>query len=215
MGYDVALHYNRSADEAEQLAQCLRADYPERQFPLVPFDLEEWQQAGAIFDLLPNGFGPLSVLVNNASVFVPGTLAQIGPETLLRDFAVHFFSPLRLMQEFRARYQQGLVVNMLDTKITTNEFSHASYLLSKKTMAELTRMTALEWAPQVRVNGIAPGPVLPAVGAAHDRFDKVVAQSPMAEAVTEAEIGETVGYFLRCPHVTGQIVYVDSGTHLQ
>ncbi|MFT3740194.1 MAG: SDR family oxidoreductase [Breznakibacter sp.] len=213
-GYDVALHYNRSGTEAEELHGQLKASYPARTFPLVQFDLEDWQNVATIFDLLPAGFGRVSLLVNNASVFFPQTLSQTGGKDVMRNFSVHFFAPFMLMQEFHKRHGGGLVVNLLDTRIVSNEFSHAAYLLSKKTLAELTKMAAFEWAPHTRVNGIAPGPVLPAVGAAGKNFAKVIAGSPLSEAVDVAEITETIGYFLHCPHITGQIVHVDSGSHL-
>lgn len=213
-GYDVALHYNNSAVEAQQLSEELANQYAGRQFPTVCYDLNDWQKAGDIFDALPKNFGKIEVLVNSASVFRPASIDNTTPAELETNFAVHLFAPFRLMQAFVLKYRQGEVINMLDTKIRGNESTHAAYLLSKKALADLTTMAALAWAPQVRVNGIAPGPVLPATGGTSNQFTNAVAQTPMEQPVDVSEITTAIGYLLDCAHVTGQILYVDSGQHL-
>jgi len=214
-GYDVALHYNRSADEVNELAEMLRLQYPGRLFPVVYHDLNNWKEAGDLFGSLPEQFNQISVLVNNASIYQPSTLSSATPEIIEQNFAVHCFAPMMLMQSFNRLFGKGLIVNVLDTKVNGNEFAFAPYLLSKKSLAELTKMAALEWAPRIRVNAISPGPVLPAVGADENRFEKVVLQTPLQEAVAIEEIVQTLNFFIQNKHITGQMINVDSGSHLQ
>jgi NAD(P)-dependent dehydrogenase (short-subunit alcohol dehydrogenase family) len=214
MGYDVALHYFHSYDDAHNLAIDLRKTYTNRQFPLVKHDLGDWQNVENIFLQLPSTFSKLSLLINNASIYEQQTLSDSDAFAIDRNFAIHCFAPLLLMQSFAKRCTRGLVVNMLDTKIKGNELSFAPYLLSKKSLADLTLMAAKEWAPHIRVNGIAPGPVLPAIGRNPDLFQQVVAQTPLKEAVDINSILNMLQFFIDNQHVTGQIIYVDSGSHL-
>lgn len=214
-GYDVALHYNRSVDEVNELALLLRLKYPGRLFPVICHDLNNWKEAGKVFDLLPEQFNQISVLVNNASIYQPSTLTSATPEMIEQNFAVHCFAPMMLMQAFNRLFCKGLIVSVLDTKVNGNEFAFAPYLLSKKSLAELTKMAALEWAPRIRVNAILPGPVLPAVGADESRFEKVVSQTPLQEVVAMVEIVQTLHFFIQNKHITGQMINVDSGSHLQ
>lgn len=213
-GYDVALHYNQSAAEVNELADWLRVQYRGRLFPVVCHDLTNWKEAGKVFEQLPEQFNQISVLVNNASLYQPSTLTSATHEMMEQNFAVHCFAPMMLMQAFNRLFEKGLIVNILDTKVNRNEFSFAPYLLSKKSLAELTKMAALEWAPRIRVNGISPGPVLPAVGADESRFEQVILQTPLKEAVEIDEIVQTLNFFIQNKHITGQIIQVDSGSHL-
>lgn len=214
-GFDVAIHCNQSAHEASALSHQMQSQYPQRQFPVVCHNLANWQQTEFLFEKLPAGFGPLDVLINNASTFLPGSLSATTADALETNFAVHLFSPLLLMKAFKLKFGKGIVVNMLDTKVVTNEFSHSAYLLSKKSLADATLMAALEWAPDIRVNGIAPGPVLPATGGQEASFSGAVASTPLKQPVTLAEINAAVGYLINCEHVTGQVLYLDSGNHLK
>jgi pteridine reductase len=214
-GFDVAIHCNNSESEALKLSAELKARHNNgRLFPIVKHDLNNWQNALQLFEALPANFGPLDVLVNNASMFQPASIGETTADMLQQNFAVHLFSPFMLMTEFRRRYGAGCIVNMLDTKVVTNQHTHAAYLLSKKSLAHLTAMAALEFAPAIRVNGIAPGPVLPATGAKTATFDVAVKATPLQTAVPLTEITAALGFFIDNQHVTGQLLFLDSGSHL-
>jgi NAD(P)-dependent dehydrogenase (short-subunit alcohol dehydrogenase family) len=177
-------------------------------------DLEDWTSASDMINLLPPDFGPLTLLVNNASVFEPSRIVETEKDLLLRQFSVNFFAPFVLTQSFARKVANGQVINIVDTKIVTNETSHAAYLLSKKVLAEFTGMAALDFAPGIRVNAIAPGPVLPASGSDKNHFQKVVEQTPLGERVHVESVLLALGFLIDSINVTGQVIYVDSGSHL-
>lgn len=212
-GYHVALHYHQSEAEVNELAQELLSRYPSQLFPVVGHDLEDWETTSAMFNQLPPQMLPLGLLINNASVFDAGNLINTSSQLLSRNFAVNFFSPFELMRSYAVLFEKGQIINLLDVQVTRNESSHAAYLLAKKALMHLTQMAALEWAPRVRVNAIAPGPVLPATDGS-ERFDRVVAQTPMQMAVDVSTLLSSVDFLLNARQVTGQVIFADSGAHL-
>lgn len=214
IGYHVALHCHHSTDDALALSQQLTVLHPQQMFPVVCHNLEHWEMAGTIFSQLPPEMPHVQLLVNNASLFEPGTLSHTPPEQLLRNHAINFFAPLELMRAFEKQTPQGHIINILDTQICRNTSTHAAYLLAKKSLMHLTQMAALEWAPRIRVNAIAPGPVLPATDGLPNRFESVVKQSPMQQAVSIETLLNGINFLNSAPQITGQIIYADSGSHL-
>jgi NAD(P)-dependent dehydrogenase (short-subunit alcohol dehydrogenase family) len=214
-GFHVALHYNHSKAEVKQLLAYLEDTHPDQKFITVQKDLEDWTTSSELLSLLPNEFGPINLLINNASVFEHAQIMETECDLLQRQFSVNFFTPFVLTRSFATKVKAGHVVNIVDTKIATNETTHAAYLLSKKALGELTRMAALELAPAFRINAIAPGPVLPATGSNDSHFQKVVEQTPLRERVLVESILSALGFLMDNPNVTGQIIYVDSGSHLK
>ena len=213
-GYHVALHYHQSETEAKQLAHELSLRYPSQLFPIVRHDLADWENSSALLDQLPAEMLPLHLLINNASVFEAGNLMASTSQLLSRNFAVNFFSPFELIRSFAIRFDEGQIINLLDVQVTRNESSHAAYLLAKKALMHLTQMAALEWAPRIRVNAIAPGPVYPATDGLSTRFEQVVAQTPMKTSVDISTILASVDYLMNAKQVTGQVIFADSGAHL-
>ncbi len=213
-GWEVVLHYNHSRDEAMQLSGELRQLYPERKFPLVQCDLSNTDAVLAIFNRLPDGVEKLDALINNASTFNSGGIQETSPEFLRKEMAVNFEAPFFLIQGFVNTFGMGVIVNMLDTKVVKNEGTHAAYLLAKKNLAALTRMAAMEFAPNVRVNGVAPGPVLPPPRKGNDYLRAVIEKTPLKRQVDVEDIAASVSFLLNNPSVTGQVVFCDSGSHL-
>ncbi len=110
---------------------------------------------------------------------------------------------------------KGHVVNILDTKIQSNQaVNFTAYNLSKKALMHLTRMTALDLAPNFRVNGIAPGPVLKASHATEDEFQKQIQGTPLKLEIPGNTIASALNYLIENPNLTGQILYCDNGAHL-
>ena len=109
----------------------------------------------------------------------------------------------------------GHIVNILDTKIQSNQATHfTAYNLSKKAMMHLTRMTALDLAPAFRVNGIAPGPVLRAGNSSEEEFQKIIQGTPLKLKIPTQTIASALNYLIENPNLTGQILYCDNGAHL-
>jgi pteridine reductase len=213
-GWEVVIHCHHSREEALQLSDDLQKQYPDRKFPVIQCDLTNQETALSVFSRLPDAVSQVDALVNNASTFNPGKILDTSPAFLRKEMAVNFEAPFFLMQAFVNAFGKGAVVNMLDTKVVKNEGGHAAYLLAKKSLAELTRMAALDFAPDVRINGVAPGPVLPPPGKGNDYLKGVIEQIPLKKQVAVDDIAVSVSFLLNNPSVTGQIIFCDGGAHL-
>jgi pteridine reductase len=208
-GHDIALHYNGSEARA-----CLTAtEIRDRGVDCELFrrDLGQTSQLRSLILEAKATFGSLDVLVNSASIYEPGTIADTTPEQIDKMWAVNFKAPFFLMKEFREKVGRGSIVNVLDNKIAFNQYQYAAYLISKKALADVTKMAALEFAPRIRVNGIAPGVILPAANRTDEYLRWRRRGIPVSEIGHPNHISEAVGYLLNNQFVTGQILFVDGG----
>ncbi len=213
-GWEVIIHYNHSREEALMLSGDLQKKYPDRQFPVIQCDLSNHDAVLSVFSRLPDSIIQVDALVNNASTFNPGKIIETSLAFFRKEMAVNFEASFFLMQAFKKKFRRGSVVNMLDTNVVKNKGEHAVYLLAKKSLAELTRMAALDFAPEIRVNGVAPGPVLPPPGKQDNYLDSVIEETPLKKRVFVHDIAVSVSFLLNNPSVTGQILFCDSGSHL-
>jgi pteridine reductase len=212
--WEVVLHYNHSRDDAVLLSEKLKSDYPDRYFPVIQCDLSNSDAVLSFFRRLPEGIETIDALINNASTFNRGNISETSPVLLRKEFVVNFEAPFFLIQSFRNTFGIGAIVNMLDTRIVKNEGDYAAYLLAKKTLSELTKMAALNFAPNLRVNGVAPGPALPPSGKSADYMNDIISHTPLRKQVDPKHIAASVSFLLNNPSVTGQIIFCDSGSHL-
>ncbi len=213
-GWGVVLHYHHSQEEVLELASQLGSEFPHQNFWTLQCDLSNMEKVTTLFDHSSIQGVELTALVNNASVFTPGCLEDISPDFLKKQMDVNFSAPLFLMQAFKQRFPLGSVVNLLDTNVVNHIDTHAAYLLAKKALESLTKMAALAWAPAFRVNGVAPGPVLPPPGKGVEHLDQVIAKTPLKRQVGTLDIAQSVSFLLNNPSITGQVIFCDSGAHL-
>jgi pteridine reductase len=211
-GYDIALHYHTSREEAKDTAAQIAVKG--RRATLFCADLSDLSAVDALIQEVFKAHPECTVLVNNASLFKRGTLKETTGEQLIEHFTANSFTPMLLTQGFARHAKGGAVVNMLDTHITRTHDAHAAYLLSKKTLAEFTRMAARAFAPVIRVNGVAPGVCL-TPDASYDAYASAKrTQLPMQTLVTPEQIAHAVRYCITAEALTGQILYLDGGEHL-
>lgn len=211
-GYRIALHYRTAETEARTLAAELAAGGGECR--LFPADLTDRAAAAALAEDVCRKMGGLALLVNNASVFEKRALRETSAADLDATLAVNFFAPFLLTRHFAAQGTPGQVINILDSKLGKHNPDFAAYLLSRRMLAEWTRLAALEYAPRVRVNAIAPGFTLPPETVPPGLRLPDPARLPLGRAVTPAAIAETVLYLEKNPALTGEIIFVDGGEHL-
>lgn len=213
-GWEVIIHYNQSEQEAIKLSYELSQSYTDRSFSVIQFDLSNWKEVDQLWSkVVATGLKP-NLLINNASVFLPSSLLDTTPEFMEQMMSVNFYTPLFLAQYFASHVEEGHVINILDAAVTTNQSSHGAYLLAKKALAEFTKMAALEWAPQIRVNAVAPGPVLPPPGEDELYLKKITQKTPLAKVVETASIVTAIQYLINNPNTTGETLFCDSGQHL-
>ena len=159
-------------------------------------------------------FGHLDILVSNAAVFHKDSLRNVSGKKLLDEFWPNLFAPILLIRAFASRVEKGKIVNLLDRRIAGLDVSSVPYLLTKKALAELTRLAALELAPGITVNGIAPGPVLPPPGKGKSYLRDHAGSVPLNKRITPEDIADAVIFLLKNDAITGQILFVDGGQNL-
>lgn len=211
-GFDIALHYNRSASDAEDTAGQIRK--LGRQCELFKYDL---LNDGELNTLVPNvieKFPGLNLLVNNASLFDKAAIKDTDAEMFDRQFAANVRAPFFLMKQFALSCQTGQIINLLDARISQPDFNYAAYTLTKKTLAELTKMAAVEFAPGIRVNGVAPGIILPPADESIDYIDRKSKNVPLQRKGDTEDIANAVRFLVENEYITGQIIFVDGGENL-
>ena len=211
-GWDIALHYHSSEEKAKQLQKKIES--LGRIARLYSYDLSSDLCFDTVIKELRQDFPYLSLLINNASVYEAGTILESSPTVLDRNFAVNIKAPFLLMQSFAKHLGRNVaanIINILDNKIAFAQYEYAAYLLSKKALAELTVMAALEFAPNIRVNAIAPGVILPQSSRNPEYLRWRLEAIPLKKQGSVTSLCKTIDYILECDFITGQILYVDGG----
>ena len=223
-GHDVAVHYAASAAEADSVVAEIRA--MGRRAQAFQADLLVEAETQALIPAAAEALGPLTVLVNNASIFEYDRIQTSTRESWDRHIESNLRAPYVLTQAFARQcppaltdeagepLAQGLIVNMIDQRILklTPEFS--TYTIAKMGLWALTRTAAQGLAPHVRVNAIGPGPTLQGSRQSDSHFARQRAATVLGRGANPADIAAALGFFLDSPGVTGQFLAIDGGQHL-
>jgi NAD(P)-dependent dehydrogenase (short-subunit alcohol dehydrogenase family) len=216
-GAEVAVHYNRSETDACELCDLINNDGG-KAFPLK-MDLSMENAAREIFEELDNRNFIPDILINNASIFESDSILEAQPGAFHRNLDINSLVPLLLSREFAKRTIKGNIINLLDSRINSYDNKHVPYHLSKQMLFSITRMLSQELAPSVRVNAVAPGAVLPPPDYSSSEVDKwlrdVRAVNPLGINGTTEQICSTVEFLIQNDFITGQVIFVDGGRHLQ
>lgn len=215
-GWQVVIHYRRSAEKAAATAQGIRAGGGRAE--TISADLTDRRQRRALIRDSAKLFGPLTLLVNNASIFERDSVADLDEALWDEHFAVHVEAPAFLARDFAAHLPEGAegsIVNVIDERVLHTAPSHFSYTLSKAALLAMTRTLAQSLAPRIRVNAIGPGPIVPPPYIAQDQHDRRVAELPLRRSATPREIGEGVLHILAMRAMTGQMIALDGGEHME
>ncbi len=211
-GFDIALHVNRSREEAEEVADGIRAKG--RECEILQCDFLSEDLSAELRHLIQNAkqrFPGLNLLLNSASTYAAAPIAATELAMLEAQFRVNMFTPLLLTRYFAESVEEGQVINIIDNKVAYHQYPYAAYLLSKKSLAEMTRMAALEFAPRLRINGIAPGVVLPASQRTSDYIEWRIEGLPLKRQGEPAHLVQALHYLLNNRFVAGQVLFVDGG----
>lgn len=214
----VAIHYRSSRGPAESL--CREVAAIGGKGISVQGDLSEDGAVEALFEEAWEALGGLDLLVNNASIFPANRLNEMEMvDHLLPNLQVNAWAPFlltrALWRRIRGTRRRGSVVNLLDSRLVGGDLAHSAYHLSKAMLAELTTLMALEFAPELQVNGIAPGAVLPPEGLDSSYLEGLTRSLPLLRRGHPSDISDAVVYLLSAPFVTGQIIFVDGGRHIR
>ena len=215
-GFDLALHYGTSQAETEATAEQVRA--LGRRAVTLRADLMLEAEVTALMPAAAEALGPVGLLINNASTFERDDWDDATRESWDRHMEPNLRAPFVLAQAMARglpEAAEGVVINLLDQRVWSLTPNFISYTVSKSALWSLTRQLALALAPRIRVNGIGPGPALPGPRQSQAHFDHQVARTPLQRPSSPQEIARGVLAILALPSMTGQMIALDGGQHLQ
>lgn len=213
-GWNIIIHFNSSEKPAKALEELLRSRYPNQQFQRVQANLQAPEEVEKLIPKVVKVYGDFQLLVNNASVFNSGYIAETKMELFDAQMNVNLKAPFFLMRDFAAYCKTGNIINFIDTRVTSNKTNFAAYSLSKKGLWEATKMAALEFAPEIRVNAIAPGVTLAPEDKDETYLQQLAQNIPMKKPGGVKPILRSVDFILENDHLTGQLLFADGGENL-
>jgi NAD(P)-dependent dehydrogenase (short-subunit alcohol dehydrogenase family) len=214
-GYDIAVHYRTSRAAAEEVAAAIKAKG--RAAALFPADLANEDAVAALLPAATQALGPVTCLVNNASVFERDEAASVTRASWDAHLETNLRAPFVLMQEFARLLPattSGAIVNILDERVWNLTPHFVSYTLSKAGLWTLTQVMAMALAPRIRVNAVGPGPTLPSPRQSAEQFARQSAGVPLKRGASPEEIAACVRFIAGAGPMTGQMIALDGGQHL-
>lgn len=224
-GWQVAIHYGQSADDARDTVERIR-EAGGRAVALQA-DLADEASVNALFDAACAQLGPLTCVVNNASRFEPDRPETVGFDSLARHMAPNLAAPLLLARRLHAQHEaasaaaaggkpspRGVVINLLDQKLENPNPDFLSYTLSKAALLSATTLLAMAFAPVLRVVAVSPGITLRSGDQTEAEFARAHQMTPLGASSTPQDIAAAVLFLADAPAITGVNLTVDGGQHL-
>jgi len=214
-GYDVAVHARAHDVDVESLIAEITAKG--RKAVAVVGDLSDADTPARLIAEAGRALGPLGLLVNNASLFDNDRIETLTAASFDAHMDANLRAPILLSQAFADQVPaaaHALIVNILDQRVWKPTPQHFSYAISKAGLWQATRMLAQALAPNIRVNGIGPGPTLPSIHQTDETFAAEAAAVPLRRHARPEEIAHALRYLIDAGSVTGQMIAVDAGQHL-
>ena len=215
-GWDVAVHYLRSAEAAAEV--CAAARTLGAQAEAVYADLSDAASTHAVLPQAVAALGRIDAVVNNAALFAFDDAEHFSASAAQQHYQVNTIAPVQLAQalhaHLRERGAQGCVVNLLDQKLSNPDPDYLSYTLSKAALQAATVALAQALAPTLRVVGVAPGLMLPSGPMTEDEFTRVHSRTPLQRGSTPQDVAQAVHFALQARAMTGTTLLVDGGQHL-
>lgn len=210
-GVNIIIHYLNSDEDAGSLSAELKKKGVKSW--LLQADFSKGGYEGFVERAVKLA-GNIDILVNNASIFPRNDLFEATFDGLMENMKVNAWAPFVLIRDFARIMRRGRIVNMLDSRVSGYDWTHVEYILSKHVFSELTRMSAVQFAPDITVNGINPGLILPPPGKDESFLKKMARTVPLKRHGSAKEIAEAVKYLLKSEFLTGTVIDVDGGRHV-
>ena len=214
-GARLVIHYGSSAGPAQETVTEIKAMGSDAL--AVQADLSQSGQAPSIVERAVAHFGQVDILVNSAAIFEPGKWHDTTEANWDRHFAINLKSPFFLSQAFAKHLgpeRTGHIVNIADWRGVRPGTGHVAYTLTKAALIAMTKSLALALAPNIQVNAIAPGMILPPPGKDQSYLERQAGQIPAQRVGSPQEIAKTPLFLLRSDFVTGELIFVTGGQHL-
>jgi NAD(P)-dependent dehydrogenase (short-subunit alcohol dehydrogenase family) len=211
-GINVIIHFNRSDTDARELAAELQQKSVKAWTIQADFGRPDEYQT--LIERAEKIAGGLDILINNASVFPTDTLSDLSWSGLSSNMEVNAWVPFVLGRAFAQRIGRGRIVNLHDSRLKGYDWTHVGYILSKHVLAAMTRMMALEFAPHITVNAVAPGLIIPPPGKDERYLEGLVHTVPLQRHGGPQDIADAIAFLVQSDFITGNVIYVDGGSHL-
>ena len=213
-GGEMVIHYNSSKKEAEKLQKELLKD--KTKIYLVKGDLAKEQDLKKIIKFSKSKLKYFDCLINNASLFENDSLKNFSTKSWNQHLNINLKAPAYLTKEFskNVKGKNNNIINIIDQRVFKLTPFFLSYTLSKTGLYTLTKTSAMELAPDIRVNGIAPGPTIKNKRQTNTHFKKQYLATPLKQQVNVKDICSTVDFFIKNSSITGQVIAIDSGQSL-
>lgn len=211
-GADVLIHFHSSKEEAEQTVVELQAYGVHAAAYQADLSAEDGPDL-LVERVFEDGFSP-RILINSASSYSTNTFSSVTSKSLEHDAALIAYAPLALSRRFAEKAESGSILNVLDARMVDYDSQHLSYHLAKRTLMSLTSILALELAPSFRVNGIAPGIILPPEHGTEQQVERSRLANPLRAIGSAEDFTRTLLFLSSSPFITGEVIFVDGGRHL-
>ena len=214
-GYNIGVHYGQSREDALALVSELEALGIKAH--AIQGDLNDVANVAGVIGKAREALGPLDVLVNNASVFADDRARSLTIESWQTHMDTNLLAPVLLSQAFAAQSDirpGASIINMIDQRVLKPSPPFFSYSMSKAGLWHATRTLAQALAPHIRVNAVGPGPTLRSIHQSEADFAREARSTLLQKPTSPEEVAAAVIYLLNAPSVTGQMICVDSGQHL-
>lgn len=213
-GWQVVVHYSTSEREAAEVVAEIRDGGGNA--VAIRADLRHESEVESLVPRAVNALGPLTCLINNASIFEKDELADVTRDSWDRHMEINLRAPFTLIQAFARQcpqHRSGNVINLIDERVWNLSPYFVSYTVSKAALWTLTQTLAPALAPRIRINAIGPGPTLPSIHQTEDSFERMCRSLSLQRGTSPHEIAEAARFLIAAPAVTGQMIALDGGQH--
>ena len=213
-GVEIVIHYNKSRTNAEKLKKELIKN--KSKVYLVKGDLSKEKDLKKIIKFAKSKMKYFDCLINNASIFESDSLKNFTSKSWDKHLDVNLKAPAYLIKEFakNIKSKNNNIINIIDQRVFKLTPFFTSYTLSKTGLYTLTKTSAMSLAPNIRVNGIAPGPTIKNKRQSDRHFKKQYLATPLKQQVQIKDICNAVDFFIKNRSITGQVLAIDSGQNL-
>jgi pteridine reductase len=212
-GINTIIHYNKSEDDAAETVTLAK----ERGVisDKIQYDFKNLEGINDLLNSAKSITGKINFLINSASIYPEDNLKSLSAKSLDSTINLNSLAPFILAREFKSSCSKGVIINFLDARMTDYEPKHISYQLSKQILFNLTKMMSMEFAPDIRVNAVAPGIIIPDNISDEESLMALKEGNPLKRIGTPEEVSSTVLFLLQNEFITGQVIYVDGGRNLR
>jgi NAD(P)-dependent dehydrogenase (short-subunit alcohol dehydrogenase family) len=211
----VVVHHGSSAESAQEVVTQIRSLGGEA--IAMQADLRDTHQLADVIKRATDHFGPIDILINNAAIFKPANPIETTAIQWDEHFSINVTAPFFLSQVFAAqvgRDRSAHIINIADWRGVRPDADHAAYSITKAALITMTKTLALTLAPNIQVNAIAPGAILPPVGKDQSYLDDLATKIPLRRSGSPDDVAQAMLYLLRSTFVTGELMFVTGGQHL-